>query len=77
VQVAVALVGAGHTVPHFPQFELALDVSTHDPPQLVRVPQSAPQAPFLHTLPPAQAVAHFPQWAESEPRSTHAPLQFV
>jgi hypothetical protein len=73
----VALAGAGQTVPHFPQLEAALEVSTHDPPQLVRVPQSPPQMPVLQTLPLGHTVAHLPQWVESELRSMQAPLQLV
>jgi len=77
LQTAVALRGGTHVFWHLPQLDVALDVSTQEPPQLVRAPQSALQVPALQTVPPPQAVPHTPQCAESELRSTHAPLQSV
>jgi hypothetical protein len=53
LQTDLALAGAGHTVPHFPQSEVALEVSTHEPLQLLSVPQSVPQLPDLQTVPAA------------------------
>jgi hypothetical protein len=70
-------VGAEHTVPHLPQLEVALEVSTHEPLQLVNVPQSVPQVPDLQTLPAPQGFVQLPQCSESELKSTHALPQEV
>jgi hypothetical protein len=59
-------------VPHLPQFDVALDVSTHEPLQLVSVPQSVPQLPDLHTLPAPHLIVQLPQWSVSELKSIHA-----
>ena len=67
---AVALSGGKQTLPHLPQFDGELRVSTHEPPQLVNAPQSEPQAPALQTEPAAQLVPHLPQCAASDARST-------
>jgi hypothetical protein len=77
LHTAVALAGEVQEFVQFPQWDVALEVSTHDPPQLVRAPQSVLHAPALHTLPAPQAVPHIPQCAESELRSTHTPSQSV
>ena len=70
VHSAVALSGGKQTLPHLPQFDGELRVSTHEPPQLVNAPQSEPQAPALQTEPAAQLVPHLPQCAASDARST-------
>jgi len=66
--------GALQTVPHDPQFEVALEVSTHEPLQLVRLPQSVPQLPDLQTMPLSHFFVQIPQWSEAELRSMHSPL---
>jgi hypothetical protein len=48
-------------VPHVPQLDVALEVSTHEPLQLLSVPQSLPQLPALQTVPTPHLVAHVPQ----------------
>jgi len=73
VHTGFAFGGALHTVPHPPQFEVSLAVSTHEPLQSVFVPQSVEQAPALQTLPAGHAVAQSPQCAAFESTSTHAP----
>ena len=50
-QTGIAFGGALHEVPHLPQFEVSPARFTHDPPQLVWVPQSAVHSPALHTVP--------------------------
>jgi hypothetical protein len=77
LQTAVAFGGDAQTFWHLPQLDVALDVSTQEPPQLVRAPQSALQLPALQTVPAVHALPHTPQCAESELRSTHFPLQSV
>ena len=69
---ACALSGGAQALPHLPQFEGELRVSTHEPPQLVSAPQSEPQVPALQTEPAAQLVPHLPQCAASDARSTQA-----
>jgi hypothetical protein len=76
-QTDLPFAGDVQTVPHAPQLDVALEVSTHEPLQLVSVPQSVPQAPDLQTMPAPQSFVQLPQCAESERRSTHAPLQDV
>jgi hypothetical protein len=77
LQTDLPFVGAEHTVPHLPQLEVALEVSTHEPLQLVNVPQSAPHCPDLQTMPAPQRIGQVPQCSESELKSTQAPLQEV
>jgi hypothetical protein len=67
--------GGLQTAPHLPQLDVALEMSTHEPLQLVSAPQSLPQVPDLHTAPAPHWVVQLPQWSESELRSTQAPLQ--
>jgi hypothetical protein len=63
------------TVPHVPQFEGSVVVSTHVPPHPVF--PGAQHKPLLHVAPAVQTVPHAPQLLESELRSRHAPPQFV
>jgi hypothetical protein len=75
-QVAAAFCGAGHEVPHLPQFSGSVFVSTHCPPQAENPgSQSTPHLPFSHVGLPlvgsAQAPAQLPQWSTSLARSTH------
>lgn len=69
VHTGVALAGAVHTVPHLPQLEVSLETFTHDPLQLVCVPQSAVHFPVLHTVPGPQTVVQLPQCMLSDCRS--------
>jgi hypothetical protein len=69
--------GAGQTLSHCPQFDVALEVSTHEPLQFVNVPQSVPHFPDLQTMPAPHLFGQLPQCSESELQSTHAPLQLV
>jgi hypothetical protein len=71
----LAFAGDAQTVPHLPQLEVALDISTHEPLQLVSAPQSVPQSPNLQTAPVPHSFVQLPQCWESELKSTHAPLQ--
>jgi hypothetical protein len=59
------------TVPQAPQLLVSLVVSTQDAPQLVLGPQFGKQAPDRQTVPLPQATPHPPQFAGSEPSSTH------
>jgi hypothetical protein len=59
-----------HTVPHAPQLEVSLPVSTQDVPHVVLLPQSALQLPALQTVPAPQALLQLPQCFESEFSST-------
>ena len=77
LQVACPLLGAAHTVPHVPQFDGEVRVSTHEPPQFVSVPQLVPHAPALQTAPATQALPQVAQFFASESKSTHAPLHSV
>lgn len=77
LQTAVALGGEVQDFVQFPQWDVALEVSTQDPPQLLSAPQSALQVPALHALPAPQAVPQAPQCSESELRSTHMPSHSV
>jgi hypothetical protein len=61
LQTDLPLAGAVQTVPHVPQLEVALEVSTHEPLQLVRMPQSVPQLPDLQTLPTPHSFEQLPQ----------------
>jgi len=57
--------------------DVALEVSTHEPLQLVSAPQSVPQLPDLQTMPAPHLIEQLPQWSEAELKSTHTPLQSV
>jgi hypothetical protein len=72
LQTGMAFGGAMHAVPHFPQLEVSEARFTHEPPQLVWVPQSAVHTPALHTVPALQTVLQPPQCFESDCRSMHA-----
>ena len=62
-----------HGLPQPPQFFGSLSMSTHDPLQLILVPEHvAPHADDSHTSPEAHALLQSPQWAGSFVRSTHA-----
>ena len=67
---------AAHMVPHVPQFELSVWVSTHVPPQFV-CPAGQVQAPLWHVEPPVHAVPQVPQLLLSVWVSTQEPLQSV
>jgi hypothetical protein len=71
------LAGAVQTLPHVPQLDVALEVSTHEPLQLLSAPQSVPQLPDLQTVPTPHLFEQLPQWSEAELKSMHAPLQSV
>ena len=73
----MALAGAVQTVAHFPQFDVATEVSTQAPLQLVSEPQSLPQLPALQTVPGPHCPVQLPQCAELEFKSTHCPSQAV
>jgi len=77
LQTAVALGGGRHAFWHLPQLDVALEISTQEPLQLVSAPQPALHAPALHTEPAPHAVPQAPQCDESLLRSTHAPLHSV
>lgn len=77
MQTDLPFAGAVQIFPHIPQFEVALEVSTHEPLQLVSVPQSVPQLPDLQTAPAWHLFVQLPQRSESELKSTHTPLQLV
>ncbi len=61
LHTGLALPGAKHTIPHLPQSDVALEVSTHEPSQLVSAPQSVPQLPPLHTMPAPHLFVQLPQ----------------
>ena len=75
--MGMALLGAVHTTPHWPQFDESLAVFTHEPLQLVSVPQLLVQLPDLQTVALPQLVAQSPQCCELDCMSTHEPLQSV
>ena len=60
-QTGMAFVGDVQTVPHLPQLDVSVAMSTHEPLQLVCVPQLLVQLPALHTVPAPQTVAQSPQ----------------
>ena len=74
MQTDLPLTGAAQTLPHVPQLEVALEVSTHEPLQLVSVPHSVPQLPDLQNVPTLHLFPHVPQCSEAELKSTQAPL---
>jgi len=76
-QTDLPFVGDVQTVPHAPQLDVALEVSTHEPLQLVSAPQSVPQVPDLQTMPAPHSFVQLPQCAEFDARSTQTPLQEV
>ena len=76
-QTGIAVGGALQDTPHFPQLEVSVDRFTHEPLQLVWVPQSAVQIPALHTVPTPQTVPQLPQCLVSDWRSTQAFPQTV
>jgi hypothetical protein len=76
-QNGAALGGGMHTVSQFPQCELSLIVLTHEPLQLVSVPQSPVHSPPLHTRLVLHASPQALQCAWSEFRSTQSPEQSV
>jgi hypothetical protein len=55
--------------------DVALEVSTHEPLQLVSAPQSVPHAPDLQTVPTAHLLVQVPQCSDADPKSTHSPSQ--
>ena len=63
-QVGRALVAPGHTMPHIPQFDVSVAVSTHEPLQSV-VPAGHPiwHEPSVHTMAPVHDLPHMPQFA--------------
>lgn len=77
-QLGAAWGGALQMLPQAPQFEVLLARLTHEPAQFV-VPfgQLSRQLPWLHTSPVPHVLVHEPQWALSDPRSTHEPEQLV
>jgi hypothetical protein len=77
LQTDLPFAGTGHTVPHVPQLDVALEVSTHEPLQLLSDPQSLAQLPELQTEPALHCFVQLPQWSEAELKSTQAPLQSV
>lgn len=76
-QTDLPFAGALHTFPQLPQLDVALEVSTHEPSQLVSAPQSAPQLPEMQTIPLSHFLVQVPQWSEAELRSTHFPSHSV
>ena len=64
-------------MPHAPQLEVSLVVSTHDAPQAVLLPQSVLQVPPWQNLPGPHIVPHAPQFFESELKSWQAPEQLL
>jgi hypothetical protein len=64
-----------HFVPHAPQLLTSVFVSTHFPPQLIKVPTQAHLPPKqARPLAVSQVMPQAPQFALSECGSTHAPL---
>lgn len=61
LHTGMALAGELHTLPHWPQFEVSLATSTHEPEQAVSAPHSVEQTPDLQTLPAAHTVVQLPQ----------------
>ena len=77
-QVGVAPGGGMHTVSQSPQCAVLVIKSMHEPSQFwVPLAQPVPHFPAAQTWVPLQAIAHSPQWAASDARSTHWPLQFA
>lgn len=75
-QVGVAWSGGVHVVSHVPQCAVLLVKSTQEPSQLVVLPlHVVVHLPPRHTWVPVQGLPHVPQFAPSDVRSTHAPLQ--
>ena len=77
LHTGAAFAGALHTMPHAPQLEVSVLVSTQEDPHVVLLPQSVLHVPLWHTLPLGQTVAQAPQCAGSELSSTHLPLQLA
>jgi hypothetical protein len=77
-QLAEALLGALHTFPHAPQFEVSFLTSTQEPSQFTVPPaQATTHWPPVHTCPVAQRVPHLPQLSRFELVSTQAPPHCV
>ena len=73
IQVGCAFTAPSQTVPHVPQFEGSVCVSTQLPEQLsAPFGHDMPQLPFEHTRPAPQAVSQLPQCAPSVCVSTHS-----
>jgi hypothetical protein len=66
---------AGHTLPHAPQFEALLSVSTQTPKQSTLIPPGHRHAPSMHWKPARHALPHAPQLSSSSSRFAQVPPQ--